>query len=101
MKPVGNCKGCGRKKLLNHLELCKRCNRESEKYVTEEDLSRLRREVEFVRQAKLKQKKAAAAAAAVAEEGKEAEADKDKEKDKDKKSDEKGKDKKSDDKGKK
>jgi hypothetical protein len=60
MKPVSRCKGCGRRKLLNHLELCKRCNRESDKHVTKEDLARLLRERDFVRAAKLKQKKAAA-----------------------------------------
>jgi len=60
MKPVSHCKGCGKRKLLNHLELCKRCNRESDKHVTQEDLDRLIRERDFVREAKLKQKKAAA-----------------------------------------
>ena len=60
MKPVSRCKGCGRRKLLNHLELCKRCNRESDKHVTKEDLERLIRERDFIRAAKLKQKAAAA-----------------------------------------
>ena len=76
MKPVGKCNGCGQRRLLNHLELCKRCNRESDKYVSQEDLDRLRREKEFVRQAKLKQKEKAAAKAAEEEKKEEAAAKK-------------------------
>jgi len=55
MKPIDKCRGCSARRLVNPLGLCKRCNRESHKYISDAEISALKAE------------RAAAAAAAAAQ----------------------------------
>ena len=54
MKAKGTCKGCGRRRLINLLGLCKRCNKDPTSFLSKKDIEMAKAE-------------AAAAAAAVAE----------------------------------
>jgi hypothetical protein len=78
MKPLDKCRGCNARRLINPLGLCKRCNRESHKYISDAEISALKAEREAAAAAALAQKlleekeaaeKAAAAAAAAAAAG--------------------------------
>ncbi|MCK5024773.1 MAG: hypothetical protein KAR56_04065 [Thermoplasmata archaeon] len=54
MKGKGTCKGCGRRRLINLLGLCKRCNKDPTQFLSKKDIE-------------MAQAEAAAAAAAAAE----------------------------------
>ena len=54
MKAKGTCKGCGRRRLINLLGLCKRCNKDPTSFLSKKDIEAA-------------QAAAAAAAAAAAE----------------------------------
>ncbi len=41
MKVLRTCKGCGRKRLLNILMLCKRCNKDAGKYVSKVEMAKI------------------------------------------------------------
>ncbi len=41
MKALSTCKGCGRKRLLNILMLCKRCNKDAGKYVSKKEMEKI------------------------------------------------------------
>ena len=62
MKSVAKCIGCGRTRLVNEFDLCKRCNRHSHDFLTQEDFDRTRRQREAMLEAKARReaKKAAA-----------------------------------------
>jgi hypothetical protein len=113
MKLVDICKGCGARRMVNYLKLCKRCNKEAAKYLSSKDIEAARLEREALLEAKAAMKeaeelaKAEAAAAAAAEkaEGEAAEGEEPKEGEKGKpeegeKKEEKKEDKKGEKKGK-
>ncbi len=82
MKLIDVCKGCGAKRLVNHLKLCKRCNKHASQFLSKKDIEKARLEREALLAAKAKMKEAeelakAEAAAAKEEkaEGEEAEED--------------------------
>jgi hypothetical protein len=62
MKTVAKCIGCGRTKLVNEFDLCKRCNRHAHDFLTHEDFERMQKQHEAILEAKAKReaKKAAA-----------------------------------------
>jgi hypothetical protein len=62
MKTVAKCIGCGRTRLVNEYDLCKRCNRHSYDFLTQEDFDRMQKQREAILEAKAKReaKKAAA-----------------------------------------
>lgn len=71
MKSVASCIGCGRTRLVNEFDLCKRCNRHSHDFLTQEDFDRSRRQREAILEAKARReaKKAAAKGGAAPGEG--------------------------------
>ena len=79
MKLIDICKGCGARRMVNYLKLCKRCNKEAAKFLSSKDIEQARLEREALLEAKAQMKEAeelakAEAAAAVAEEKAEGEA---------------------------
>ena len=44
MKPIDKCRGCSARRLVNPLGLCKRCNRESHKYISDAEILALKAE---------------------------------------------------------
>jgi hypothetical protein len=100
MKLIDVCKGCGARRLVNHLRLCKRCNKEASRYLSKGDIEKARMEREALLAAKAKMKEAEelakaeaeaakAEAEGEAEEGGEKPEEKKEEKEGEKKSDEK------------
>jgi hypothetical protein len=82
MKLIDVCKGCGARRLVNHLKLCKRCNKDASSYLSKGDIEKARQEREALLAAKAKMKEAeelekaeaeAEKAAAEGEEGEEKE----------------------------
>ncbi len=71
MKGLGTCKGCGRKRLINMLALCKKCNRNAHKFVSKKDMERIQAEAAEASAAASEAKAEAAADAAEAAEGEE------------------------------
>ena len=71
MKPTDKCRGCGARRLINAIGLCKRCNREAHKFISEAEMARIKAEQEAAAAAA---KAAAAEAAAAKEAAKAAEA---------------------------
>lgn len=41
LKSKGKCRGCNRRKLINLMRLCKRCNKEAHKYLTKEEMEQI------------------------------------------------------------
>jgi hypothetical protein len=98
MKLIDVCRGCGARRLVNHLRLCKRCNKEASKYLSQSDIEKARMEREALVAAKAKMKEAeelekakaeAEKAEAEGEEGKEEEGEKKEEKEGEKKPEDK------------
>ncbi len=98
MKLIDVCRGCGARRLVNHLRLCKRCNKEASKYLSQSDIDKARMEREALVAAKAKMKEAEALekaqaeaekAEAEAEEGKEEEGEKKEKKEGERKAEEK------------
>ena len=58
MKPTDVCKGCGARKLVNHLKLCKRCNKEASHYLSKQDIAAAKAEREALLVAKAQMKAA-------------------------------------------
>ena len=54
MKTAAKCIGCGRTKLVNEYDLCKRCNRHAHDYVSQEDFARMKLQHEALLEAKAK-----------------------------------------------
>lgn len=88
MKLTDVCRGCGARKLVNHLKLCKRCNKEASHYLSRQDIAAAKVEREALLAAKAEMKAAeelekaeakAAAAEAAAVEGEAAEGEEKKE----------------------
>lgn len=97
MKLIDVCKGCGARRLVNHLRLCKRCNKEASRYLSKGDIEKARMEREALLAAKAKMKEAEELAKADAEAAKaEAEAEAGEEGEKPEKKEEKEGEKKSD-----
>ncbi|MFW9880270.1 MAG: hypothetical protein ACFFG0_44925, partial [Candidatus Thorarchaeota archaeon] len=46
MKTKSKCIGCAAIKLVNAMGLCKRCNREAHKYISGEEMARMKKERE-------------------------------------------------------
>jgi hypothetical protein len=63
MKTKGTCKGCDRRRIINIFGLCKRCNKEPSKYLSQAEIAKIQAEA------------AAAAAATKAMEAEEAAAE--------------------------
>ena len=63
MKALGTCKGCGRRRLINALALCKRCNKDPTQFLSKADIKRVRLEQEAAAAAAREQAAADAAAA--------------------------------------
>jgi hypothetical protein len=96
MKPIDVCKGCGARRLVNHLKLCKRCNKDASSFLSKSDIAKAKQEREALLAAKAKMKEAAELEKAEAEAKKEvAEGEEGEEKAEDKK-DEKEEEKSSD-----
>ncbi len=70
MKAKGTCKGCGRRRLINLLGLCKRCNKDPTSFLSNKEIEQARAEAAAAAAAAAEQKAEDAAAA----EAKEAEA---------------------------
>jgi len=66
MKTKSKCIGCQAIKLVNPLGLCKRCNREAHKFLSDADMQRIKREREDLLAAAIAAKKAKKEAAAEA-----------------------------------
>ncbi len=89
MKLTDVCRGCGARRLVNHLKLCKRCNKEASHYLSKQDIEAAKVEREALLAAKAEMKaaeelekaeaKAAAAAEAEVAEGEAAEGEEKKE----------------------
>lgn len=58
MKLTDVCKGCGARRLVNHLKLCKRCNKDASRYLSKSDIEKARMEREALLAAKAKMKEA-------------------------------------------
>ncbi len=58
MKLIDVCKGCGARRLVNHLRLCKRCNKEASRFLSKGDIEKARVEREALLAAKAKMKEA-------------------------------------------
>ena len=71
MKPIDVCKGCGARKLVNHLKLCKRCNKDASKFLSKSDIAKAKQEREALLAAKAEMKEAAELEKAEAEAKKE------------------------------
>lgn len=73
MKAKGTCRGCGRRRLINLLGLCKRCNKNPTRFLSKKEIEKARAEAAAAAAAAAEQKAADAAAeaaeAAEAEEG--------------------------------
>jgi hypothetical protein len=67
MKTKGTCKGCDRRRIINIFGLCKRCNKEPSRFLSQAEIAKIQAEA------------AAAAAAAKAAEAEQAAADAEKE----------------------
>ena len=67
MKLIDVCKGCGARRLVNHLRLCKRCNKEASRFLSKGDIEKARVEREALLAAKAKMKEAEALAKAEAD----------------------------------
>ncbi len=63
MKTKGTCKGCDRRRIINIFGLCKRCNKEPSRFLSQAEIAKIQAEA------------AAAAAAAKAAEAEQAAAD--------------------------
>ena len=87
MKLTDVCRGCGARRLVNHLKLCKRCNKEASHYLSKQDIEAAKAEREALLAAKaelkaqeeLEKAEAEAAAAEAAAEGEAAEGEEKKE----------------------
>lgn len=44
MKSFGKCRGCHKRKLVNLMRLCKRCNKEAHKYISKEEMAAIMKE---------------------------------------------------------
>ena len=85
MKLIDVCRGCGARRLVNHLKLCKRCNKQASHYLSKQDIEQAKMEREALLEAKARMKEAeelakAEAASAAAEAAAEGEEEKGKEK---------------------
>lgn len=58
MKLIDVCRGCGARRLVNHLRLCKRCNKEASRYLSQSDIDQAKMEREALVAAKAKMKEA-------------------------------------------
>lgn len=58
MKLIDVCKGCGARRLVNHLKLCKRCNKHASQFLSKKDIEKARLEREALLEAKAKMKEA-------------------------------------------
>jgi hypothetical protein len=95
MKLIDVCSGCGARRLVNHLKLCKRCNKQASQFLSKKDIEQAKLEREALLEAKARMKEAeelakaeaasAKAAAAAEEEEKEGEKPKEEEKEGEKK----------------
>ncbi|UCE36911.1 MAG: hypothetical protein JSW00_15620 [Thermoplasmata archaeon] len=105
MKLIDVCRGCGARRLVNHLKLCKRCNKQASQFLSKQDIEQARLEREALLEAKAKMKeaeelaKAEAAAAAMAAAEAEGEGEEEKEGEKPKEGEKEGEKKKPEDKG--
>jgi hypothetical protein len=52
MKLTDVCRGCGARRLVNHLKLCKRCNKEASHYLSKQDIAAAKAEREALLAAK-------------------------------------------------
>ena len=67
MKLIDVCKGCGARRLVNYLKLCKRCNKEASHFLSRSDIEKARLEREALLEAKAKLREAEELAKAEAE----------------------------------
>jgi len=44
MKTKGTCKGCDRRRIINIFGLCKRCNKEPSKYLSQAEIAKIQAE---------------------------------------------------------
>ena len=63
MKAKGTCKGCGRRRLINLLGLCKRCNKDPTQFLSKKEIEAAQAAAEAAAAAAAEQKAADAAAA--------------------------------------
>lgn len=56
MKLIDICRGCGSRKLVNYLKLCKRCNKHASDFLSMKDIEAARLEREAALEAKAKMK---------------------------------------------
>lgn len=60
MKSFGKCRGCERRKLVNLMRLCKKCNKEAHKFISKEEMESILKEHAVLAKEKADTKKAKA-----------------------------------------
>ncbi|UCH88171.1 MAG: hypothetical protein JSV49_07850 [Thermoplasmata archaeon] len=59
MKSLGKCRGCNRRKLINLMRLCKRCNKQAHKFISRAEMAAIQKEHDIMEKAKVKAEKKA------------------------------------------